>query len=144
MIVLGCVRDEWTFPVPRDAATDSVATDSAAIDSAAIDAPAPDVGLADDATDSAATDSVATDSAATDSAATDSAATDSAATDSAATDATACGEGPVTLYRGLGHASSGDGHETPSPVVILRRWHTAARGFVASSGAHASAAPSHA
>ena len=119
MIVLGCVRDEWTFPVPRDAATDSVATDSAAIDSAAIDAPAPDVGLADDATDSAATDSVATDSAATDSAATDSAATDSAATDSAATDATACGEGPVTLYRGEGTTldSAGDQHATATGEV---------------------------
>jgi hypothetical protein len=73
MVVLGCVRDDWTFPTPHDAATDSAATDSAA-----------------------------TDSAATDSAATDSAATDSAATDSAAVDAPSCGEGPINLYRADG------------------------------------------
>ncbi|MBK6535746.1 MAG: LamG domain-containing protein [Deltaproteobacteria bacterium] len=44
MVVLGCVRDQWTFPTPRDASIDS-----AALDAPAPDAPAPDVVAADDA-----------------------------------------------------------------------------------------------
>ena len=43
VVVLGCVRDDWTFPAPRDASTDG----------AAVDAPSPDAGLADAAKDSA-------------------------------------------------------------------------------------------
>ncbi len=45
MVVLGCVRDDWTFPTPRDASIDSAATDDAAVD----------------ATDSATTDSATVD-----------------------------------------------------------------------------------
>jgi len=89
MVVLGCVRDEWTFPVPRDAAAD--------ID--ALDAPSPDLVLADDATDSGATDS--------------------GATDSDATEPPACGEGPLTLYRGEGTTldSAGGQHATATGAV---------------------------
>jgi len=89
MLVLGCVRDEWNFPTPRDAVTDATPTDATPTENDATDNDATDVGAADDATDIAATD------------------------------ATACGEGPLTLYRGEGTTldSAGDQHATATGEV---------------------------
>jgi sialidase-1 len=72
MVVLGCVRDDWTFPTPRDASTDTAVLDAS------------------------------TDSASTDSASTDSASVDAPGSDSAADVAPSCGEGPINLYRAEG------------------------------------------